>query len=250
MTRGVWLTRPRPGGERDAAAFVRAGFTVIEAPVLETRLVAASLPDRVDWIVFVSAHAVAGLAEACRAAGREPASLAPRTAAVGRKTAEAARAAGFAEALVPFVENAEGLLEAFQPFDLHGQTVLVPAGNRAGSATGLIPERLGRAGATVVPLAVYAVDDRAPSGQERAELARLSPGATVVYSPSAAEALRSLTGDDLAGWWEAPAVAVGPTTAARLAELGAPDVRTAERPERDAVLAVLRAIPGLREEES
>jgi uroporphyrinogen-III synthase len=247
----VWVTRPRPGGERDAAAFARAGFAVIEAPVLSTRLVAAEVPGAVDWIVFVSANAVAGLAEACREAGRDPASLAPRTAAVGRKTAEAAREAGFAEALVPFVENAEGLLDAFAPFDLEEQRVLVPRGNREGSATGVLPERLGRAGATVVPLAVYAVEDRAPSADERAALGRVSPGATVIYSPSAADAVRAATRDDLAGWWdEATAVAVGPTTAARLEALDAPRVRVAERPDRDAVLDALRSVPGLREEES
>jgi uroporphyrinogen-III synthase len=84
----VAVTRPRPDGERAAAALRARGHDVLLVPLLGIEPVAADLSGEWSAIAMTSANAAG-------AAGASPHLLHLPVFAVGRHTAEAARAAGF-----------------------------------------------------------------------------------------------------------------------------------------------------------
>jgi len=243
----VWLTRPTDPGGQLRSRLKGEGFHSVHVPVLTVDLVdPPELTPDPDWIVFVSANAVSGLTRAMKQRGLTPGAGTTRVAAIGRKTAEVARASGWNMDLVPFVERAEGLLDALAPFPMQGARVLVPCGNREGSATTLIPERLTRSGAVVDRVQVYETLDRALPSNETAELARWSPGAVLLYSPSAVDAwLQAVKSPAIAGWSEAETVAIGPTTGARLESRGLSPIVCPE-PTPSSVITALCGVPRLR----
>ncbi len=253
----VWVTRPRPGSETTARAVRDAGYAVIAVPLLETRPVIPTPPlsgERPDWLVFVSGTAARSLEASMGAVGWSAEERrAIRAAAVGRRTAEVARALGWSVDLVPERENAVGLLDRFAGEDLAGKTVWIPGGSRKGSATRELPEGLAAAGAVVRAFQVYETADRRLSGEDLDLLRAAAPGAAILHSPSAAEALfsgpgRVFSGDavDCARAWreDAVLVAIGPVTAHRLRELGAGRIEECMEPSDDAVIAVLGSVVG------
>lgn len=251
----VWVTRPAPGNAATAAALGEAGYRVIDIPVLEVVLDAsgpwpgASWP---DWIVFVSANAVAGL-EAAGAKLGFPAGDrgAVHVAAVGSKTAGAAVRAGWPEALVPRDESAAGLLGALPAEGWNGASVWIPAGNREGSARDDLPDALRARGAQVSVLPVYRTETRALTAAETGRLEAAAPGAVVVHSPSSAEAVLAAGAPHAARWRNAVFVAVGPRTAEACRRLGAARVVVAPSPSDRGVLEALSRRPDVvREKET
>jgi len=235
----VWVTRPLPGLRTTAAVLRSAGHAVVEAPVLE---VATITPDPRPasppaWIIFVSANAVRGFLDA----GLHPGNA--HFAAVGRRTAEIAREIGYQAAIVPENECAEGLLAELAHEAINGKHVWIPAGDRPGSANRDLPEALARLGATVEVFRVYQTRDRPLSTAELEALA-CEPGAMVVHSPSAAEAV--FTGPcptAITPWRErAVAIAIGPVTRVRLEQLGVTHIAEAPEPSDSGVLTTLAAI--------
>jgi len=170
-----------------------------------------------DWIVFTSRHAVAAVT------GRLPAPpQGVRIAAVGRATAAVLSQHGWPADLVPGEHSAAGLVAAFAASGAAmGARVLYPASSRAlpTLATGMT-----QLGAEVTTVEAY----RTASGTAldvddcRAWIARDGVGAVTFASPSAvAELERALGEQDFARLLgNAPAVAIGPTTARALTERG------------------------------
>ena len=248
----VWVTRPAPGNAATARALAEAGLSVVAAPVLVVRsLPAAALPagEPPDWIVFVSANAVQSFEDAlCRAPAIRMARSAVRAAAVGRRTAESAAAWRWRVEATPEEETADGLLGALLNHDLRGRRVWIPAGNREGSATRTLPEALAKRGAEVSVFQVYETVDRELSAPEQANLDRAIPGAIVLHSPSAADAVFAAGAPAAVARWRAEAVAVsiGPATSRRLGELGAKQVAQCLHPSDAAVAATVIALDAFK----
>lgn len=188
--------------------------------------------DSFAWIVFASRHAVAAVLERQR---KPPAQL--RVAAVGRATALTLSQRGWPVHLAPEDANAAALIAAFAaqwaPEDA-GTRVLYPASSRA---LPTIAAGLRGLGAVVMQVEAYRTEAAALDVAEcRAWIERGAVGAVTFASPSAVtELARALGEEDFARLLDhAPPVAIGRTTAAKLAAHG-----------RNATLAETATLHGL-----
>lgn len=170
-----------------------------------------------DWIVFTSRHGVAAVIARLAA---PPAGV--RTAAVGRATASVLKQHGWPVDLLPGEPSAAGLVAAFAAAgSARGARILYPASSRALPTLAAGLTQLGAAVTTVVAYRTVSgsaldVDDC------RSWIAREGVGAVTFASPSAVAELESALGQEdfarLLG--NAPAIAIGPTTARALTERG------------------------------
>jgi uroporphyrinogen-III synthase len=168
-----------------------------------------------DWIVFASRHAVAAVTERVTPA---PANL--RVAAVGQATAQVLHQRGWPVDLLPDDANAAALVSAFATKPISGMKVLFPASSRA---LPTIAVGLKQLGAHVVQVEAYRTE---PASLDIAQChAVIDSGvvsAVTFASPSAVIELERSFGkeyfDKLLA--NAPAVAIGPTTARELIERG------------------------------
>lgn len=188
--------------------------------------------DSFAWIVFASRHAVAAVLERQR---KPPAQL--RVAAVGRATALTLSQRGWPVHLAPEDASAAALIAAFAaqwaPEDA-GTRVLYPASSRA---LPTIAAGLRGLGAIVTQVEAYRTEAAALDVAEcRAWIERGAVGAVTFASPSAVtELARALGEEDFARLLDhAPPVAIGRTTAAKLAAHG-----------RNATLAETATLHGL-----
>lgn len=170
-----------------------------------------------DWIVFTSRHAVAAVTARLPSS---PSGL--RTAAVGRATAAVLKQHGWPVDLVPGESNAAGLVTAFATSGFaRGARVLYPASSRA---LPTLAAGLTQLGAEVTTVEAYRTAAGAALDVDdcRSWIARDAVGAVTFASPSAvAELERALGQEDFARLLgRAAAVAIGPTTARALTELG------------------------------
>lgn len=169
-----------------------------------------------DWIVFASRHAVTPVLE--RLAVR-PAHL--KVAAVGSATAQVLRQRGWEADLVPDDSNAGALVTCFEPVAKEGMRVLYPASSRA---LPMIAKGLAQLGAEVTQVEAYRTEASASLDVEgcRAQIDRNEIGAVTFASPSAVIELERALGPEHFQklFTQAGAVAIGPTTARVLAELG------------------------------
>lgn len=251
----VWVTRPADSAVATARAIQEAGYHVVSVPVLGVNVVPPDpLPAEPwpDWIVFVSKNAVKGLDLALDVPGfpnpDDRGKHAVRCAAVGRKTAECAETSGWHVLLVPEKEDAQGLLGAFERHDLAGRRVWIPAGNRGGSANRELPSGLRAAGAIPEVFQVYETRERELTETDVQRLDAVTPGAVIVHSPSAAEAIFGSGAMPALDRWrtDAVAVAIGPVTAKRLENLGVFAIHVCREPSDDGVLEALAGIDRLR----
>jgi uroporphyrinogen-III synthase len=219
----VAVTRDEDGEGPLTRALGAHGFDVVHCPVI------AEAPPEDDaplaraatglahygWAIFASQRSVAAV---CRAR-REPWPRGLRTAAVGAATAQALADAGADPApLVADEAGAGALWQRLKDADSwSGRRVLVPT--TPGGRRELI-DKLTHAGALVDEVDAYRTVRRSP-GLVAENWRALSPDAVVLASPSAVSALSSaIRPDELRRL--AAVVAIGPTTAAALAELGIP----------------------------
>jgi uroporphyrinogen-III synthase len=225
----VAVTREAEGDDALRAALVAQGFEPIwcavleEGPPGEPRALerAALAIERHDWVVCASRRAVAAL---MRARGsRWPAGV--RTAAVGPRTAAALLEAGaHPPPVVAAREGAEALWQVLESEDRWiGRRVLVPT---VPGGLRILAVRLREAGARVHEVEAYTMRPRPPA-DIRADWDRAEPHAVLATSPSAVRSLARAVGVTALKGLRA-VVAVGPTTAAALAELGV-DHTTAPR---------------------
>jgi len=227
-----------------------AGFAAFHLPLLRIEFQPpASAPSGTwaDLVVFVSANAVEGLERAAGTLGF-PVPRRFRAAVIGARTRDRLAAAPWEVDLIAEANNGKALLDAMAGIVDPGTRVWIPAGSRAGSARGLLPEALEREGAVVEVIPVYRTLDRTLEPGEEAVLAAREPGAVICHSPSAAEALhRAAASVAVRRWWDAATlVAVGETTAARLRSLGGVSVRAAAEPSDAGVAAVLDSIEAIQ----
>jgi uroporphyrinogen-III synthase len=120
----VWMSRSRPGAERQAADLRAAGHQVVVAPVLDVEPTGAlPPPGAFDRIIFLSEHAVR-----CGFSALAPDTLAGADVlAVGARTAVVLAEHGSA-AVTPQQATSEGLLELPRLQRLAGERILLVAG--------------------------------------------------------------------------------------------------------------------------
>ena len=198
------------------------GLKVLLWPAIEvTRSDTSELEDALtrlpdfDWIVFASRHAVTPVLARVPV---QPAGI--KVAAVGQATAQVLRQRGWRVDLVPDDANAGALISAFAPVATAGMRVLYPASSRA---LPTIAKGLAQLGADVTQVEAYRTEPSALDVADcRAWIERNEIGAVTFASPSAViELERALGRDDFEKLLtKAAAVAIGPTTARVLTELG------------------------------
>jgi len=227
---GVVVTRPEAPDGPLATLLRRRGARVLHWPVVridppeDPRPLEDALKrlSEYDWIVFSSARAVSAVAE--RATPQEG----PRIAAVGTATAEALTAAGWPVDLTANPARGEALVRALEEAGCAGVRVLFPA---SAIARPTIPEGLRALGADVEQVTAYRTR---PCPLDRdaclAEIRRGGIAAVTLASPSAVDSLQEALGAEGFGLLiaAAPAVAIGPTTAAASQRAGYPAARVAE----------------------
>jgi uroporphyrinogen-III synthase len=208
---------------------------------------ALGMLDAFDWVVFTSGHAVEIVCgvpswprEWPRPAGR------PRVAAVGTRTAARLAAHGVHVDLVPEEEaSAAGLLRSLERAGgMQGAHVLWP---RSDIARSELADGLSRLGARLVaPEAYRTVPVRATTlATFFDELRGERVDAIVFLSPSSASALAAAAPDGTLGCLQDRVLvgSIGPTTSARLTELGAPaDVQPAAPSARAMAEAIVGAL--------
>jgi uroporphyrinogen-III synthase len=205
----VVLTREPEDNLLLAHALTRRGVPVRELPCVRTRFTVPQVPTEPPAAVaFASRRAVRGYVLAGLHERLSSGAERPLVAAVGEATQAELASAGIPVDLVAVPPTGRALAQALHARLSSDGVVLVPRGSLAGG--GLEPEleSLGRA---FLPLPVYA--NEAPT---LAPLPLFPVAAVFVAAPSAA---RRLLGH--APWLrEHPFLAIGPTTAVALAELG------------------------------
>jgi uroporphyrinogen-III synthase len=173
---------------------------------------------RFHWIVFASRHAVAAVLEQLPAAPRGL-----RVAALGASTAQVLRQRGWPVDLVPQESNAAALVTAFAPHVTGAGMllrVLYPASSRA---LPTIATGLRQLGAEVLQVQAYRTEGAALDVAAcRDCIARSAVAAVTFASPSAVEELAAALGpgDFERLLSQAPAVAIGRTTARALSAHG------------------------------
>jgi uroporphyrinogen-III synthase len=168
-----------------------------------------------DWIVFASRQAVLPVLDRLAS---QPGEL--HVAAVGQATAQVLRQRGWRVDLVPDDPNAGALVAAFTPVVTPNLRVLFPASSRA---LPTIAKGLAQLGAQVTQVEAYRTEAAALDLNEcRDWIGRSEIGAVTFASPSAViELERALGKEDFDKLLTtAAAVAIGPTTARVLTELG------------------------------
>ncbi len=176
---------------------------------------ALSRIEEFDWIVFASRQAVPPVIERITV---QPAAL--HVAAVGQATAQVLRQRGWRVDVVPDDPNAGALVAAFAPLMKPNLRVLFPASSRA---LPTIAKGLAQLGAHVTQVEAYRTGAASLDLNEcRDWIGRHEVGAVTFASPSAVIELERALGKDDFGklLTTAAAVAIGPTTARVLTELG------------------------------
>jgi uroporphyrinogen-III synthase len=235
----IVLTR-REGDNRALAERLEArGLRCLSYPCIATHIVQ---PDEDALLSLVAAGSIAAIAFASRSAVEglydQPELLAqlplegePLLAAVGPATASALAARHRAPDIVAKPATGAALAEALARRLGRSARVLIPGGDRPRPD---LPDGLRAAGLVPMPLEVYGHDDVEP-----VPLPPPPPGVVVCASPSAAQtflrANPTLTGCAF--------VAIGPTTAEALQDLGAVAVTRATATTAEALVdAVLAAL--------
>jgi len=168
-----------------------------------------------DWVVFASRHAAAPVLARFPT---QPAAL--KVAAVGKATAQVLRQRGWHVDLVPDDANAGALVNELAPLVKAGTRILYPASSRA---LPTIAKGLAQLGAEVTQVEAYRTEPSALDVADcRASIERNEIGAVTFASPSAVIELERALGREYFDrlFTRAAAVAIGPTTARVLTELG------------------------------
>jgi uroporphyrinogen-III synthase len=245
----VLVTRPRERAETLCFLLEDEGAEVLSLPMLELMPpedprplhAAAEHLGRYAFIALASESAVHALAESCRLAGTLDRLRTARIAAVGARTARALEDHGLVAAVVAQRPTGEGLAEAMRPHLDPGQEVLVPGAQEGRTE---LADALEEAGVSTARVAAYRSQKRGIDEAAREQLLGTPPQVAIFASPRTAEAfLEASEPWGRALLERAARVAIGPTTAAALSELGlsAKAVATAPTPEALVEAAVLAA---------
>ena len=214
----VWITRARPGAERTSGRLSALGFTPLIAPLLEIRRLDATIDlTGVQALAFTSPNGVTAFAALSK-------TRALPVLTVGDATARTAREAGF-----DAVRSADGDILALADLircEAGGLSILHPCAARpAGDLPALVGDQ-----ARVVSLPVY-------QAEETGAAAPPDWAIVLIHSPRAAQALASAASPDLISG--RTAVAISAAAAAPLSTLPFADIRVAQAPNENALLATL-----------
>jgi uroporphyrinogen-III synthase len=244
----VLVTRPRERSEELCFLLEDEGAHVLHVPLLELLppedprplMAAAESIQRYKWVVFASPSAVEALLEALREAGTTELLSRARIAVVGPRTARAVEAYGLTVAAEPPEGTGVALYEALRPSLEPEDEVLLPAAQEGRRE---LEDALREHGTRVTRVTAYR-SRSAPLSPETQTLLESSPPHVALFaSPRTAESFLEAVGRERLG--AARLVAIGPTTAAALAQLGLPVAAVAERPTPEALVeATVRAIRG------
>jgi uroporphyrinogen III methyltransferase/synthase len=233
MGRRVLVTRAAAQAESLVARLRALNARVVQLPAIEIspadrkQVDAAILrlaEGRYDLVGLTSVNGVNQLWNAIKRNGLDSRALSTtRVAAIGGETARALEERGISADFVPNTYTSAALAEMLTNEDLAGWHVLLA---RAAQASGLLSDRLRRAGAEVDELALY---DIVTPGANPEALAELRQGVDVVTltSPSTARGLAELAGDQV-DLDSLHSVCIGPVTAEAARQLGFRVVATAE----------------------
>ncbi len=251
--RRILLTRPPDRSGEMAGRLRELGAEVVEAPLIrvvpaEDTAAAAAVLERLAsyaWVVFTSANAVEPFFTLLARRGLDARALAGcRVAAVGDATAGALAGHGLRADLVPREARGEALVEPLAALSPPGSRFLLPRGDQARPE---LPDGLRRLGFQVDEAVVYRTLPDEEGARQAAAALKEGVDAVVLASPSAADSLAAALATGERGLEGARPVAIGPTTAARVRELGLPEPVVARRASAagvaEAVLAALAAEP-------
>ena len=235
----VWVTRPTERADPTAQALRASGARVAQVPFV--RIVPLPLPTgaetlrEIDRIVLTSPTAAEHFVRALATNSRLQSWHLPCH-AVGEATAELLRRAGFSDVRVADGAHADALAAAVLA-DAQGPERMLLPGSRIRRAQ--LPHALNAAGHRLVLWDLYdtAAATHLPA-DARAQLLHGERPLLLLYSPSAAAAVRALIGDATLVR-ELPCAVLGPTTAeTALAE----DLHVVVQPAQIGESALLRAI--------
>ncbi|HEX8435000.1 uroporphyrinogen-III synthase [Archangium sp.] len=244
----VLVTRPRERSEELCFLLEDEGAEVVHVPLLELRppedprplMAAAESIQRYTWVVFASASAVDALMEALREAGMTEWLSRVRIAAVGPRTARTVEGYGLTVAAEPPEGTGVALYEVMRSALEAEDEVLLPAAEEGRRE---LEDALREHGVRVTRVTAYRSQPAPLSPEAQAQLASSPPHVALFASPRTAETFLEAAGRERLG--STRLVAIGPTTAAALTQLGLPVAAVAERPTPEALVeATIRAIRG------
>lgn len=156
----IVVTRAREQAGTLSGELRALGAGVVEFPTIEIRPAADYGPldcaisnlGSYDWLIFTSVNGVRFFLDRLDRSAVDLRTLRARICAIGPATARAIEQLHLKVDLIGKEYVAEGLLEAFRPYDLAGARVLLP---RAAVARDLVPDELARQGARVDVVAAY-----------------------------------------------------------------------------------------------
>jgi uroporphyrinogen III methyltransferase/synthase len=225
--KGIVITRPETQAGPFAALLQAQGARTILFPTIkivpaeDARQMdeAIARVETYDWIIFTSANGVRFFFERLRDRRRDIRDLKGiRICAIGPATADIIEKHGIRVDIVPDEFISEGIVKAFEKFDLNGKKVLLP---RAEKAREVIPEGLAKMGASVDIVTAYRT---VRSGRDKGQIETLiSEGKVDVItftSPSTVHHFLAIMGK---GHPLPPAIkiaCIGPVTAAAVKEAG------------------------------
>jgi uroporphyrinogen III methyltransferase/synthase len=248
--RRVVITRARAQASALGTRLAELGAAVCEAPVIriEPRLtdpavgkaVAALAAGSFEIVCLTSPNGAELLVQALADAGHDVRALAGTTlAAIGPGTAAALARHGLRPEVVPGRSVAEALAEELIRRDVAGRRILLA---RAADARDVLPEELGRAGASVEVVALYETVREELGEAERAAIAH-ADYVTFTSSSTVRNFVEALGGQD--GLPEtARVVSIGPVTSATARELGVHVDVEATRHDIDGLVDALLADAG------
>jgi uroporphyrinogen-III synthase len=237
----VLVTRTAEQGSALGTLLAEAGAEVVELATIAIEPLAdrSALDDALRragdyaWVVFTSANGVE------HALGSGPTVL-PRVAVVGRATGAALKRQGIQPSFAPSAANGRTLADELPIAP--GERVLLL---RSDVADGELPRRLVERGALVDDVAAYRTVPRADGAPElRARLVAGAIDAALLASPSSVRGLLEACGGDRALLAPVRLVAIGPTTARAIEELGLAVAAQAREQSGEGLVAALVELVG------
>jgi len=157
----ILVTRAREQASEFTELLEAQGAEVLQFPLIEFAPPETWEPldqaiERLEtyrWVIFTSANGVGAFFLRLRALRQDARRLgAAKICAIGPATAETLERHSIIPDVVPREFRAEGVVEAFKQYDLHGARILLP---RAEVARDLLPKELDKLGATVEVVPAY-----------------------------------------------------------------------------------------------
>jgi uroporphyrinogen III methyltransferase / synthase len=223
---GERIVVTRASGQGDLAARLGAlGAEVIEFPTIEIQPASDYGPldqalariSSYDWLIFTSVNGVRFFLERMARVGVAIDAVRAALCAIGPATRTAAENAGFRVSLMPAQYVAEGLVRAFERYELQGARILLP---RAAVARDVVPAVLRARGAVVDVVEAYrtAIPAGAAALARQIFAAPTKPGWITFTSSSTVQHFVEAAGAGaLAG---VRVVSIGPVTSATARECG------------------------------